>query len=158
MRKAIMLICSATLILGTAGFAGAAPFTDIKYLGRWLSGTGHYTGEHDTPHDFVSPNIFHSGKTSGDLNKGSWWTSPDGWTGVGIEDVLANWNAGNPLIINPVDKDMKSSKLLSSIFILNFNTSNVTIPEPANLLMLGLGLIGVSFLGRRKFSPKIHRA
>lgn len=49
MRKVIVLICSATLILGMVGIAGAAPFTDTKYLGKWLSGTGHYAWEDDTP-------------------------------------------------------------------------------------------------------------
>jgi len=178
MRKVIVLIYSATLILGMVGTAGASPFTDTKYLGKWLSGPGHYAWEHDTPHDFGSPNsvvitgnpgipawlvsdvntsIFYSGKASGSLNKGSWWTSVDGWTGFGIEDVLADWNAGDPFIISPANNNMKSSKLLSSIFVLNFNTSSVPTPEPANLLMLGFGLIGVSFLGRKKFTLKTHR-
>ena len=157
MRKAIMLICSATLILGTAGFAGAAPFTDIKYLGRWLSGTGHYTGEHDTPHDFACPNIFYSGKTSGGLNKGSWWTSPDGWTGVGFDNALVDWNAGDPLKMSPANKDLKSSKLLSSILLLNVSASRAPTSEPAKLLILGLGLIGVSILGRKKFTSATHR-
>jgi hypothetical protein len=178
MRKVIVLIYSATLILGMVGTAGASPFTDTKYLGKWLSGTGHYTWEHDTPHDFGGPNcivisenpgipaglvsdvntnIIFSGKASGSLNKGSRWTSLDGWTGVGIEDVLVNWNAGDPFKISPANNNMKSSKLFSSIFILNFSTSSVPTPEPANLLMLGFGLIGVSFLGRKKFTPKTHR-
>ena len=179
MRKVIVLICSAMLILGMVGNAGASPFTDTIFIGKWLSGTGHYTWEHDTHHDFGGPNsvvisenrgipawhvfdvntsIFLIGKASGGLNKGSSWTSLDDWTGVGIEDVSVNWNAGDPLKISPANKIMKSSKLLSSMFILNFNTSSVPTPEPANLLMLGFGLIGVSFLGRKKFTPKTRRA
>ena len=179
MKKVIVLICSATLILGMVGIAGASPFIDTKYLGKWLSGTEHYPWENDTPHDFGGPNsvvisenpgvpdrlvsdvntsIFFSGEASGRLNKGSWWTSLDGWTGVGNEDFLVNWNAGDPLKIRPADNNMKSSKLFSSIFILNFSTSSVPSTESATLLMLGFGLIGVSFLGRKKFTPKTHRA
>ena len=178
MRKILVLIYTATLVVGMAGIAGASPFTDTIYIGKWLSGTGHYTWEHDTHHNIGSPNsvvisenpgipawlvsdvntsIFFSGQASGGLNKGSWWTALDGWTGVGIEDVLADWNAGDPFKISPANNNMKSSKLLSSIFVLNFNTSSVPTPEPANLLMLGFGLIAVSFLGRKKFTPKIHR-
>jgi len=177
MRKVAVLICSVTLILGMVGIAGASPFTDAKYLGKWLSETEHYTWEHDTPHDFGGPNsvvsfenpgmtawpvsdentiIFFGGSASGGLNKGSWWTSLDGWTGVGIENVLVNSNAGDPLNISPANNNMKSSKLLSSIFMFNFSTSNVPTPEPANLLVLGFALIGVSFLGRKKFTSKTH--
>jgi len=179
MRKVIVLICSATLILGMVGIAGASPFTDIIYIGKWLSGTGHYPWERDIPYDFGSPNsvvisanpdmpawlvsdvytsIFLSGKATGRLNKGSSWTSLDGWTGFGIEDVLENWNAGESFKISPANKKLKSSKLLSSIFILNFSTSSFPTPEPANLLMLGFGLIGVSILGRKKFTPKTRRS
>jgi hypothetical protein len=160
------------------GIAGASPFTDTIDIGKWLSGTGHYTWEHDTHHNFGGPNsvvisenpgipawlvfdlntiIFLSGKASGGLNEGSWWTSLDGWTGFGIEDVLENWNAGESFKISPANKKLKSSKLLSSIFILNFITSSFPTPEPANLMMLGFGLIGVSILGRKKFTPKTHR-
>ena len=57
MRKIIVLICSATLILGMVGIAGASPFTDTVFIGKWLSGTGHYTWEHDTHHNFGGPNI-----------------------------------------------------------------------------------------------------
>lgn len=102
--------------------------------------------------------IFFSGNASGRLNKGSWWTSLDGWTGVGNEDFLVNWDAGDPLKIRPANNNMKSSKLFSSIFIHNFTTSSVPSTESVTLLLLGFGLIGVSFLGRRKFSPRTHRA
>ena len=180
MRKVIVLICSATLILGKIGIAGASLLTDTVYTGKWLPGTGHYTWEHDTHNDFGGRNsvaiaenldipawlvsdlntiIFYNGNVSEGLNKGSWWPSLDGLTGVGIGDVLVNWNTGDSLKISPANKNMKGSKLLSSIFIINYNTSSVPTPtpEPANLLMLGLGLIGVSFLGRKKFTPKTHR-
>ena len=179
MRKVIVLICSATLILGMVGIAGASTFTDTIFIGKWLSGTGHYTWEHDTHHNFGGPNsvvisespgipawlvsdvnlsISLSGKATGRLNKGSSWTSLDGWTGVGIEDVSVNWNAGDPLKISPANEKLKSSKLLSSMFILNFSTSSVASTESATLLLLGFGLIAVSFLGRKKFTPKTHRA
>ena len=173
-----MLICSATLILGMVGIAGASPLTDTVYTGNWLSGTGHYTWKHDTHHDFGGPNsvaiaenlsipawlvsdqntsIFFSGNASGGLNKSSWCSSLDGWPGVGIEDVLVNCNAGDPLKISPANKNMKSSKLLSSILLLNVSANSTPTPEPANLLLLGLGLIGVSILGRKKFTSKTHR-
>ena len=179
MRKVIALISSATLILGMVGIAEAAPFTDTKYIGKWSSGTGHYPWEKETPHDFEGPNgvvtsenpgvpawlvsdvntgIFFSGNGSGRPNKGSWWTSLDGWTGVGNEDFLVNWHAGDPLKIRPADNSMKSSRLFSSIFIFNSSTSSVPSTESATLLLLGFVLIGVSFLGRRKFSPKTHRS
>ena len=178
MRKVIVLICSATLILCIFGIAGASPFTDSKYLVKWVSEAGHYPWEHGPPYDFGGHNwvvtfensgmtawpvsdenisIFFSGKASGVLNKGSWWTPLNGWTGVGIENVLVGSNAGDPLKINPANNNMKSSKLFSSIFIFNFKTSSAPTPEPANLLMLGFGLIGVSFLGRKIFTPKTHR-
>ena len=173
-----MLICSATLILCKVGIAGASPLTDTVYIGKWLSGTEHYSWQHDTHHDFGSPNsvaiaenqgitawlvsdlntsILFSGKASGGLKKGSWEPFLDGWTGAGIENAMANWNTGDPLKISPANKNMKSSKLHSSIFILNFSSSSVPTHEPANLLMLGLGLIAVSILGRKKFTSKTHR-
>ena len=173
-----MLICAATLILCVVGIAGAAPLTDTLHLGKWLSGTEHYTWKHDTHHDFGGPNsvasaenlnipawlvsdqntnIFFSVNASGSPNKGTWWPSLDGWTGVDFNNVLVDWNAGDPLKMSPANKDLKSSKLLSSILLLNVRASSTPTPEPANLLILGLGLIGVSILGRKKFTSKTHR-
>ena len=143
MRKVFVLICSATLILGMIGMGGASPISDTVYMRKWLSGP--------------NTSIFYSGNASGGLNKGSWWPFLDGWTGVGIEDVLVNWNTGDPLKMSPANKKMKSSKLLSSTLILNVGASRTPTAEPAELLILGLGLIGVSIWGRKKITSKIHR-
>ena len=173
-----MLISSATLIISMVGIAGASPITETLYLSKWLSGTGQSNWKHDTHHGFEGPNsvaiaenlsipawlvsdlntsIFLSGDASGGLNKTYWRPFLDGWTGVGIEGALVNWNAGDPLKIGSTNKDMKSSKLLASILTLKVSDRSAPIHEPANLLILGLGLIGVSIWGRKKFTSKTHR-
>jgi hypothetical protein len=160
------------------GMGGASPITDTAYMSKSLSGTGRYTWQRDTHHNFGGPNgvaiagnlsipawlasdpntsIFYSGNASGGLNKGSGWPSLDGWIDVGIEDVLINWNSGDPLKMSPANENMINSKLLSSILILNVGASRAPTAEPAKLLILGLGLIGVSIWGRKKFTSKIHR-
>ncbi|MGD8212129.1 MAG: PEP-CTERM sorting domain-containing protein [Desulfobacterales bacterium] len=178
MRKVLVLICLAALILGMVGIVGASPFTDSIYMANKLSGAGDYTWEHDPYHNSGGPNsvaiaenlgitawlvsdmdaiTLFSGNASGGQNEGSWSPTFDGWAGVGIEDVLVNWNAIDPLKIRPANENMKSSKLLSSILSLRFSVSSTPTPEPANLLILGLGLIGVSILGRKKLTSKTHR-
>lgn len=179
MRKVLVLVCSATLVAGMAGIAGAIPITDTKSLGKWLSGTGSYSWQHETPYDFESPNnrvavpatsgisgwlvsddnirIFLNGKAYGSLYKGAWLTSGVSWREFGIETIFADRNAGDSFKFSPANKDMKGFKLISSIFKLNFGSGSIPlVPESAALLLLGVGLISVSFFGRKKFLPKSH--
>ena len=50
---------------------------------------------------------------------------------------------------SPANENMKSFKLLSSVLRLNYGFDSVPVPETASMMMLGFGLIGVSFLGRK---------
>jgi len=179
MRKVLVLVCSATLVVGMAGIAGAIPITDTKYFGEWLSGTGSNSWQHETPHDFESPNnsvavpatsgisgwlvsddnirIFLNGKAYGSLNKGSLLTSGVSWREFDIEDIFADWNAGDSFKFSPANKNMRGFRLTSSIFKFNFrNSSTPVVPEPVTLLLVGFALVGVSFFGRKKFLPKPH--
>ena len=179
MRRVITVIFSAAIVLGMVGIAGAITFTDTKYLGKWLSGTGSYSWEHETPHDLGGSgyvvnsatlaisgwlvrddgtSILLNGTAYGSLNEGSLWTFGFSWTEFGIEDVFADWNAGDPLGVSIEFENMTGFTLLSSIFNLDYEPGSIHVPEPAALLLLGVGLIGLSFFGKKKLTPKTHLA
>jgi hypothetical protein len=170
MRKLLVTIYSAIIVVGMVGIAGAIPFADTKNLVNWLSGTESYSWEHGTSQTIELPNsvrtsaspgipgwlasddnhrTFLNGKAYGNFNKGSLWTLGVGSTGFDIEDIFADWNAGKSLKVSPANENMKSFKLHSSVLRLNYGFDSVPVPETASMMLLGLGLIGVSFLGRK---------
>ena len=177
MWKALEVICSAALIVGMVGIAGAIPFKDTKTIDRRVPGTERYSWKHDTRQNFdtlnrveIATSVEISSRFVNDdhegisfnlaahesLNSGSWLTSGASRTGLAHKNIVAERNSEAPLQNSQSHMDMKGFKLIFSIFNLNDGTGNVPLPEPATLLLLGFGLIGLSVFGRKKFLPKFR--
>jgi hypothetical protein len=164
------------LTIGIVGSAEAISFSSTKYIGQRLSGDGVYRWKQDGPTDLRADSQI----IKATLGISGWLVRGDGikrfvdgsairnlkkfknlsfrgfgfdWSKCGIKNIIAGWTGG-PFSVFLNYMGMKGFKSIYSKFNVEYTNGSTPISEPATLLLLGVGLIGISIFGRNKFHSK----
>ena len=177
MKKLLGVICGILFAFIISGVAGAISFTDTQYLYEWLSGSGSFQWEHNTPADFGIPpdevnfaglcikawgvdgkndKIEIEGNANWTLNAGRWYLLDFSWTSIDITNVFtASWDPGSDLAVTLAYNEngwcgLDGLELISSTFELDYENNPMPAPEPATMLLIGFGLSFLAvFRGKR---------
>ncbi len=168
MKKLIIFLCAATVVLGMMGSARATIFTEVKSLGNVALGqgpasnTGTFDWTHNTPVDplFGTVNsavltvVSRSAGGSNDIisvlglgNVGSLDTSGGGLiqTDFNIAALFATWVPGDLVDVRLSYNELPdSNRLILTRSRITIDYEPVPVPEPTMNSLLGIVLVGLA--------------
>ncbi len=178
-----MAICVGIVISANAG---AETFTDFRFLGECLSGTGTFQWTHELPQGFSVPPY---AVTKGEINIASFWNdgsddtisiqntiidvplAESNWgflniTNIDLGTLFYDWDENDDaLTVNLEYSELgrrNSLWLAASCITLEYGLvdpigpsgsgGGAPVPEPATMILLGVGLVGIAVIGKRKLT------
>jgi hypothetical protein len=177
MKKFLGLLSGLLLVLAVAGSASALSYSITVDLSGYGWGNDLITWSHEAPADFEVPfDIINSASITisykyidtsigedvwlddtfiGTLGTGS--ISPDYWDSVTFDVSAELYPFANGSLLNfalqvneTKDGHWRDYWFGKSTFDLDYDNGSAPVPEPATMLLFGIGLLGLVGLSRRK--------
>jgi len=176
MKKILGFLCALLLLAGTAGLAGATPWTDTVngpyYIGNW----GSYSYIHDITDDGFVPlvdiatnyvltlSLYDDARGLNELLCEVAFVNQPGVVNSWFYDFTLESEDFGASILGLIEVNLLGTLHVSICSVLGdfyFGQSVLTasnncapVPEPSTMLLLGVGLMGLAGLARKRFITK----